>query len=308
VLHEGDGDVDVVVRYGSQRRSRLSDVLAIRFRAPTGEMVAFEDIASLSESIGFSDIRHHDSTRAVTVRASIDSSRTTLSRVADRTRAIFIDLERRYPGYRLSIWGQWKEFVEAFHSLGLLFALGLLLIYLLLVLQFKSMVQPLVILVIVPLSFIGAALGVLVLQRPATIPTLYGFVALAGIAVNDSIVMVDFVNNLRRRLADRRRSLVMAGAQRLRPIVLTSVTTIAGLLPLAIGIGGGTTAYRSLAVVVVAGLLVATGISLFAIPVLIHITDDLRARLALRLRAAPADARLILEPADQGSVGGVTER
>jgi len=307
VLHDGDGDVDVVVRYGAHRRSRMSDVLAVRFRAPSGEMVAFEDIASLSESVGFSDIRHHDAVRAVTVRASIDASRTTLSHVAERSRAVFVDLERRYPGYRLSIWGQWKEFVDAFQSLGLLFALGLLFIYLLLVLQFRSLVQPLVILMIVPLSFIGAAMGVLVLQRPVTIPTLYGFVALAGIAVNDSIVMIDFVNNLRRRLADRHRSLVMAGSQRLRPIILTSVTTIAGLLPLAIGIGGGTTAYQSLAVVVVAGLLAATAISLFAIPVLVHITDDLKARLGLRLEAEPAGVQLILKPTVPGGSGGTSD-
>jgi multidrug efflux pump subunit AcrB len=278
-------------------------VLATQFRAPSGQMVAFEDIANLSEGLGLSNIRRHDSERAVTVRANIDSSRTTLSKAVEKAKGSLTNLERKYPGYRLSIWGQWKEFVEAFNSLGLLFGFGMLLIYLLLVRQFKSLVQPLVILVIVPLSFIGAALGLLVLQRPVTIPALYGFVALAGVAVNDSIVMVDFINNLRQRLADRGNSLLIAGQQRLRPIILTSVTTVAGLLPMALGIGG-TSAYQSLAVVVVCGLMVATAISLFGIPVLIHITDDLTAKLGLHPPVEPSEVRIILRPTLPSPVTG----
>jgi multidrug efflux pump subunit AcrB len=304
VLHDGDEDVDVVVRFAAQGRTEMADVLGTHFRTPSGDMVAFEDIASLSEELGLSNIRRHDSERAITVRASIDSSQTTLSRAVDRARSTFPDIERRYPGYRLSIWGQWKEFVEAFSSLGLLFGFGLLLIYLLLVRQFKSLIQPLVILVIVPLSFIGAALGLLLLQRPVTVPTLYGFVALAGIAVNDSIVLVQFINSLRQRLADRRHSLVMAGQQRLRPIILTSVTTTAGLLPMAIGIGGGTSAYQSLAVVVVAGLVISTGISLFGIPVLIHITDDLKTRLGFHKPVEPSEVKIILKPTTPRAASG----
>jgi multidrug efflux pump subunit AcrB len=277
VLHDGDEDVDVVVRYAAESRSEIRDVMSTFFRTPVGEMVAFEDIATLSEEYGFSNIRRHDSERAVTIRASIDKSRTSLSKVAEQVNVQLLELERKYPGYRLSIWGQWREFIEAFYSLGLLFSFGLMLIYLLLVWQFRSLIQPLVILSIVPLSFIGAALGLLVLQRPVTIATMYGFVALAGVAVNDSIVLVDFINNLRARLMDRRNSLLMAGQQRLRPVVLTSVTTIVGLLPMAIGLGGSTGAWQSLSVTIVSGLVFATVISLIGIPVMIHVTDDLKA-------------------------------
>ncbi len=296
VLHDGDEDVDVVVRYALDSRSEIRDVLATHFRTPAGDMVAFEDIASLREETGFSNIRRHDSRRAVTIRADIDSSRTNLSRVVEQVEGQLLELERRFPGYRLTVWGQWKEFVEAFNSLGTLFSFGLLLIYLLLVMQFRSLIQPLVILTIVPLSFIGAATGLLVLQRPVTIATLYGFVALAGVAVNDSIVLVDFINNLRKRLLDRRHSLVLAGQQRLRPVILTSVTTIVGLLPMAIGLGGSTGAWQSLSVTIVFGLVFATAISLFAIPVMIHVTDDLKA-LVLRTRPEEeAPVRLIMRP------------
>jgi len=280
VLHDGDEDVDVVVRYAADSRAEIQDVLSTFFRTPAGDMVAFEDIASLSEDFGFSNIRRHDSVRAVTIRTSIDKSRTSLSKVVEQVDVALLELERKYPGYRLSIWGQWKEFIEAFRSLGLLFGFGLMLIYLLLVWQFRSMIQPLVILSIVPLSFIGASLGLLVLQRPVTIATMYGFVALAGVAVNDSIVLVDFINNLRARLMDRHNSLLMAGQQRLRPVVLTSVTTIVGLLPMAIGLGGSTGAWQSLSVTIVSGLVFATVISLVGIPVMIHVTDDLKAMFA----------------------------
>ena len=209
-----------------------------------------------------------------------------------------MDLELAYPGYRISLWGQWKEFIESFHSLGLLFSFGLMLIYLLLVGQFRSLVQPLIILSIVPLSFIGAALGLLVLQRPVTIATMYGLVALAGVAVNDSIVLVDFINNLRKRLADRRQALVLAGQQRLRPVILTSVTTIFGLLPMAIGLGGSTGAWQSLSVTIVSGLVFATAISLFGIPVMISVTDDLKNLLGIRHHDQEEEdaGRIIMRP------------
>jgi len=300
VFHDGDEDVDVVVRFAADSRSDIADVLTTHFRAPTGEMVAFEDIASLTERVGLSNIRRHNSERAITVRASVDKKTTSLSEAVAELDGIFTDLERRYPGYRISLWGQWKEFIESFKSLGLLFGFGLMLIYLLLVGQFRSMIQPLVILTIVPLSFIGAALGLLVLQRPVTIATMYGFVALAGVAVNDSIVLVDFINGLRKKLLDRRRSLVVAGQQRLRPVILTSVTTIVGLMPMAIGLGGSTGAWQSLAVTIVAGLVVATVISLFAIPVMISVTDDLKSALGLSTVGdsddQEDDGRIILRP------------
>jgi multidrug efflux pump subunit AcrB len=298
VLHDGDEDIDVVVRFAPTSRSDIKHVLATHYLAPSGEMVAFEDIATLEETVGLSNIRRHDSERAVTIRASVDSAQRSLSDVVNQVQVDLLELEREYPGYRLSIWGQWREFIEAFHSLGLLFSFGLLLIYLLLVWQFHSLIQPLVILSIVPLSFIGAATGLLVLQRPVTIATMYGFVALAGVAVNDSIVLVDFINSLRQQLMDRRHSLVMAGQQRLRPVILTSVTTIVGLLPMAIGLGGSTGAWQSLSVTIVCGLIFATAISLFGIPVMIHVTDDLKSLFRRPIAGEEEDApvRIILKP------------
>ncbi len=304
VLHDGDEDVDVIVRYASADRSRVADVLGTHFRVPSGEMVAFEDIASLKESIGLSNIRRHNSERAITVRASVNKQRTSLSDAVAQLDEIFVDLERAYPGYRISLWGQWKEFIESFRSLGLLFGFGLMLIYLLLVGQFRSLVQPIIILSIVPLSFIGAAIGLLVLQRPVTIATMYGLIALAGVAVNDSIVLVDFINNLRKRLVNRRQALVLAGQQRLRPVILTSVTTIVGLLPMAIGLGGSTGAWQSLSVTIVSGLVFATAISLFGIPVMISVTDDIKAFFGLHPPEPEDDVGIILRATTPRPAGG----
>jgi multidrug efflux pump subunit AcrB len=116
---------------------------------------------------------------------------------------------------------------------------GVLLIYLILSGQFRSFVQPLIILFTIPFAFLGAMLGVLVLRAKFTVLTMYGILVLAGIAVNDGIVLITFINNARAKGASRYASVIEAGMIRLRPIILTSVTTIGGLLPMALGLGGG---------------------------------------------------------------------
>ncbi|MEM7351184.1 MAG: efflux RND transporter permease subunit, partial [Acidobacteriota bacterium] len=157
--------------------------------------------------------------------------------------------------------------------------------------QFKNWLQPLAIMAVVPLAFIGAIIGLLITGDPFSITTLYGFVALAGVAVNDSIVLVDFINQARRKGYSDQDSLLEAGRIRLRPILLTSVTTILGLLPMAVGLGGTSDVWQPLATTIASGLAVATVISLLLIPCLQAILDDLQ-RLAGRLRygAAPVAA------------------
>jgi len=183
---------------------------------------------------------------------------------------------------RLEQGGQFQEFIEAFNALTVLFVVGLLINFMLMAGQFKNWLQPILILAVVPLSFIGAMLGLLVSREPFSITTLYGFVALAGVAVNDSIVLVDFINKAREHGHGPHESLIEAGRVRLRPILLTSVTTILGLLPMAIGLGGSSPVWRPLATTIAAGLAVATVISLLLIPCLQAIVDDF-VRLAGRL-------------------------
>ena len=298
---DGDEELDVIVRLPERYRRRLSDLSSLRFVSPTGDVVPFSTVAKVVEGESPQTIRRHDRQQAVTVMASVDEDRADIRAVNLQIREEFEKIRATYPSVRLEEGGQFREFAESFQSLAALFGLGLLLNFMLLSGQFKNWSQPFLILAVVPLSFIGAMVGLLISRAPFSIATLYGFVALAGVAVNDSIVLVAFVNQLRVRGLDRWRSLSEAGRLRLRPIILTSVTTIFGLLPMAIGLGGLSKTWQPLATTIAAGLAVATVISLLVVPCLQAILDDgadLVARLRRRSRG-DVGSRMPGEPAGQ---------
>ena len=284
---DGDEELDVIVRWPESFRTRQEDLSALRFVAPGGGVIPFSEVAQWEESDSPQTLHRHDRKLAVTVKADIDPEITDLAAVTSAMTAHFDRLQPSYPAVSLEDGGQYKEFTEAFESLAALFGLGLMLNFMLLAGQFKNWTQPFLILAIVPLSFVGAVLGLLISSSPFSITTLYGLVALAGVAINDSIVLVAFTNQLREKGLDRWDSLCEAGRLRLRPILLTSLTTILGLLPMAIGLGGRSATWQPLATTIAAGLAVATVICLFVIPTLQSILDDFqerRGRLLRRLR------------------------
>jgi multidrug efflux pump subunit AcrB len=192
----------------------------------------------------------------------------------------FAGMAKRYPGVNLDFSGEFQEFKESFAGLAQLFAFGILLVYAILGAQFRSYIQPLVILGTVPLAFVGATLGLLVSGNPFSILALYGWVALAGIAVNDAIVLMTFVNYRKQQGADGGEAVVEAGRLRFRPIILTSVTTISGLLPMAVGLGGMSLTWGPMANTIVWGIGVATLMTLFMIPALqVVLMEDIVERL-----------------------------
>ncbi len=273
-FRSGNEEVDVVVRLQESARSSRNDIARFRFVNPAGEIVPFEAVARLETRYGPMNIRRHDRERAVTVSADIDEDVTDLATVNRELDAEVARILPLYPAVRTEPGGQFSEFWETFEDLTKLFALGLLLNFMLMAGQFKNWTQPLIIMAVVPLSFIGAMVGLMVSGNPFSIATLYGFVALAGVAVNDSIVLVSFINQQRAAGIDARTSIINAGRLRLRPILLTSVTTILGLLPMAIGLGGSSKTWQPLASTIAAGLAVATVICLLIIPCLQAIRDD----------------------------------
>ncbi len=281
-FRQGDEELEVVVRYPESYRTRLANITSMRFVNALGDVVPFTEVAQLEERRGPMTIRRHDRERQVSVMANVDQETTDIGAVHRHMMRYFDEIRSTFPGVRVETGGQFLEFQEAFNNLAALFGIGLLVNFMLMSGQFKNWLQPLQIMAVVPLAFIGAMLGLLVSGEPFSIATLYGFVALAGVAVNDSIVLVDFINQARKAGYDRRQSLVEAGRVRLRPIILTSVTTIVGLLPMALGLGGSSDVWQPLATTIAAGLAVATVISLLVIPCLQAILDDLTA-LARRL-------------------------
>jgi len=275
VYRDGDEEVDVLVKLKGASDMAIEDFEAMKIPTPMGTRIPLREVAHLGLTRGYANIHRFEGERAITVSAEVDESINQAVAVNRILEDRFRDISQRYPGYRLDFRGQFAEFKEAFSSLGRLFILGVFIMYMLLGAQFKSFTQPLIILFTVPFSFIGAMLGLIINGSPFGIITLFGMVALAGIVVNDSIVLVDFINMRRRAGVSKWRAIIEGGRLRMRPILLTTITTIVGLLPMAIGLGGQSEMWMPLANTIVWGLAMATLLTLFIIPALYAIVDDL---------------------------------
>ena len=289
VFRDGDEEIDVVVKLSESGRATLKDVANLKLFGVTGVPVPLRDVARLDVVPGYSTIYRYKQERAITITANVDENVTSTVNVNQRLRAHFDRISPRYPGYTLESGGEFAEFQKVFTGIPIFFGFGILLVYFILGTQFKSFLQPFVILTTVPFAFIGAMVGLLTSGNPLSVASTYGLVALAGIVVNDSIVLVEFINRLRAVGVDKWRAIITAGRTRLRPIILTSITTVCGLLPMALGVGGKSAIWMPMASTVVWGLSVATLLTLFIIPAFYAISDDIRPWRGVRVESKNTD-------------------
>ena len=273
---EADEAIDVIVKYEEDTLKNLAALENLLIATPTGGLVLLKDVADVREETGYAEIRRFEGERAISVYASVDREKTTPVKVNQALISAFSDVEFLYPGYHLDFRGLFDEIIESFSELWQLFIVGLLLIYVVLGAQFKSFIQPIIILFAVPFGMIGAMIGLLLANATLSIIAMFGIVALTGIVVNDSIVLIDFINTYRERGYNRWYAVLKGGSVRLRPIVLTSLTTIIGLIPMAIGLGGKSPIWMPMAYTIIFGLSFATLMTLFVMPALYAITTDLR--------------------------------
>ncbi len=278
---EADEAIDVVVKYQEDNLANLTQLSNLLIATPTGAIVPLKDVADITEEKGYSDIRRFDGERAITVYASVDTTKTTAFKVNQTLISAFTDVEALYPGYQLDFRGIFDEIIESFSELWKLFVVGLLLIYVVLGAQFKSFLQPIIIMFAVPFGMIGAMVGLLLSNATLSIIAMFGIVALSGVVVNDSIVLIDFINKYRERGYNKWYAILKGGSIRLRPIILTSLTTIFGLIPMAIGLGGKSPIWMPMAYTIIFGLSFATTMTLLVMPALYAITTDIR-KLFLR--------------------------
>ena len=278
---EADEAIDVVVKYEEETLKNITELNNLLIATPTGTIVPLKDVADVREEKGYADIRRFDGERAITVYASVDPEKVSAFEVNRALISSFADVESLYPGYQLDFRGLFDEIVQSFSELTQLFVVGMLLIYVVLGAQFKSFIQPLIIMFAVPFGVIGAMVGLLLSNATLSIVAMFGIVALTGIVVNDSIVLIDFVNRYRGRGFNRWYAIMKGASLRLRPIILTSVTTIFGLIPMAVGIGGKSPIWMPIAYTIIFGLAFATTMTLFVMPALYAITTDIR-RLFVR--------------------------
>ena len=273
---EADEAIDVIVKYEEDSLKNIAELNNMLIATPTGTIVPLKDVADITEEKGYSDIRRFDGERAITVSASVDRQKTTPFKVNQALISTFANVETLYPGYQLDFRGLFDEIRDSFAELWKLFIVGLLLIYVVLGAQFKSFIQPIIIMFAVPFGMIGAMFGLLLSNATLSMVAMFGIVALSGIVVNDSIVLIDFINKYRERGYNKWYAILKGGSIRLRPIILTSLTTIFGLIPMAVGLGGKSPIWMPMAYTIIFGLSFATTMTLFVMPALYAITTDLR--------------------------------
>ena len=278
VFRDGDEEIDVIVKFSDSSRTTVKDVENMKLVGLRGGvLVPLRDVASMRVERGYATIHRFKGERAITITANVNPEIISAVKVNQMIEEHFAkELNPRYPGYALESGGQFAEFEKAFEGIQWLFGVGILLIYFILETQFKSFIQPMIILTTVPFAFIGAMVGLIASGNPLSIASMYALVALAGIVVNDSIVLVEFINRQRAVGVSKWRAILNAGRTRLRPILLTSITTVSGLLPMALGIGGKSAMWMPMASTIVWGLSVATVLTLFVIPAFYAIVDDIR--------------------------------
>jgi len=251
--------IDIRVTIPEERRQALADVLGLRLKGvPIGELV------TATQGFGPVEIRREDQNRTIQVLADVTSGGLGAAVAAIEPVVARID---RPALTTIRVGGENEEMRDSFRSLIFAFGLALALVFLIMAAQFESLVQPLVVLTAVPLASFGAIASLWLARDGLNVMSGIGFVILIGIVVNDAIVKVDFINQRRREGASKRQAILEAGRLRLRPIIMTTVTTVVGLLPLALGIGAGADLRAPLAVAVIGGLTSATFLTLIVVPV-----------------------------------------
>ena len=265
-----DKKIDVLVRSVDTRQSSIEEIRRLIVNPASDRPVSLDAVADIRVSQGPAEIRRVAQERVAIITANLAHG--DLGAAAIEAGSIL----NRTPmpdGITALVSGQSEEMQESFQSMQFALALAIFLVYLVMASQFESLVHPFVILFTIPLALVGAVLALFVTGTTINIVALIGVIMLAGIVVNNAIVLVDLINQLRAEGKERIEAIMEAGAARLRPILMTSLTTALGLLPMAVGVGEGAEVRAPMAITVIGGLLVSTFLTLVVIPVVYSLMD-----------------------------------
>lgn len=274
-IQVGSESYEVDVRLTPADQNSLGDLDYFHVTTRTGKQVPLGSIATLEQSRGFARIQRIDSVRTVTIRGDVDTKIANAAEIISDTRARFLpELKKRYPDVGFTLEGQAKETRRSMGSMQKAFLVGIFGIFVLLSFQFKSYLEPLVVLVTIPLAFIGVIWGHIFMGLDLCMPSIMGFVALSGVVVNDSILLVTFIKIRIRHGKDGSEAAGTASRQRFRAVLLTSLTTVMGLVPLLSERSLQAQFLIPLATSIVFGLLASTVLVLIVIPVMYTILGD----------------------------------
>ena len=277
-IFKDNEEIEVIVKYAASSDLSLNRLAQLKIPTPDGRQIPFSSIARMEENDPIASIKRVDGKREVTIFADA----LTNENVRAINGRIKQDFDERFkPLYRdieLKVGGEFAEFDTLLQDILRIFLVGVFIIYIILGTQFRSYIQPILIIFTIPFSFAGVILFLVVSGTPFSTTVMYSGVALAGIAVNDSIVLISFINELKKKGYDSAHAVIEAAVTRLRPIILTSLTTIAGLIPTAIGLGGKSVVWGPMASTIIFGLIFSTFTALVIIPCLYGILDEGRTK------------------------------
>lgn len=266
-------ELPIVVRLREEQRSSIEDVENVRIANLEGMITSVREVATLEKAEGPFSISRRNNRRTVTVSADLKEGMDLLGARND-IQGMIDELELP-AGYAAEFRGQVLEMQDAFSGMFLALSLAVALVYMVMASQFESLVHPLTIMFTMPLAAIGVILMLLATGQTLNISSLIGMVVLAGVVVNNAIVMVDCVNQLRGSGMEPEAAVLAAAETRLRPILMTTLTTVLGLIPLAVGGGSGSEMYRPLALTLLGGLIVGAFLTLYVIPIVYLVMDRL---------------------------------
>ncbi len=276
-IQRGRDEIKVMVRYPESERESLSNVEDMRIRLPSGAQAPFGEVADVRMQRGYTTLRRARGKSVITVSADVDEDVTNAEQILQELQAdgVFADLTARVPGSSVDLRGQRQQIFESLDALKIWFPVALLGIYTILAAIFRSYLQPIIIMIAIPFGLVGAVVGHWLLGFDVTLLSMFGMVALAGIVVNDSLVLIDLANRLRREGRATTEAMEQAALQRFRPILLTTVTTVAGMGPMLLERSFQAQFLKPMVVSIAFGLIFATTLTLLVVPAMYLIGADL---------------------------------
>lgn len=275
-LHTGDNTVDITMKVHSDSLKTENSLSSLLLVSSTGAKVPVSDVASITTKSSPKEISRSNQTREVEITADVDGKDTRTINSEVQTKLANLSLPN---GYSISYSGDQKNMNESFASLGMALLLAILLVFMVMAAQFESLFQPFIIMFSLPPTFIGALLGLMITGTSLSVMSLIGVIMLVGIVLNNAIVLVDYINTLRKRGIERNEAILQAGPIRLRPILMTTLCTVMALMPMALGGGSGNEMMKPMAIVIAFGLSFSTLITLVLVPVVYTIFDDLTKKI-----------------------------
>lgn len=288
-------EADIVVRLRPEDRSRLQDILDLSLTTQTGQVVPLRNVAALSNASGPTALERLNRQSKITIGANI---------LGRPQQSVANDVQARVDkltlpaGVTVQFGGQVQQFNDSFRSLFISLLLSVLFVYMVLASQFGSFTQPIVMMLALPLSLLGAFLALLVTHIAFDLTAMIGIIMLFGLVTKNSILLVDFTNRLRRQGMARDQALLTAGPIRLRPVLMTSLSLILGSLPVAIGLGTGGSFRQPLSLVVIGGLITSTILTLLLVPTAYAILDIIQARVTRKPSVEPVQTAPASAPAE----------